>query len=68
MSNHEERVLIYTALALICAFVGVFTSPVAALLTLLQIVALVEALFWFGMPDLKISPHRQHRQLFKVRH
>lgn len=64
MSTIEERILIYTALAVVCAFVGVFAGMVLGALTFLQIAAVIEALFWFGMPKPGASKHRQHRILF----
>ena len=62
MTYSEERVLIYIALAVICAFIGVFAGFTAAALTFLQIAAVIEALYWFGMP--RPSRHRQNRILF----
>ena len=64
MTKLEERILIYTALAVVCAFVGVFAGPMAGALTFVQIAAIVEALFWFGLPKPAPSRHRQHRILF----
>ncbi len=64
MTEIEERVLIYIALAVICAFVGVFAGLGAAALTFLQIAGVIEALFWFGVPRPGASKHRQHRILF----
>ncbi len=64
MTSIEERVLIYIALAVVCAFVGVFAGIAAAALTFLQIAGVIEALFWFGVPRPAPSKHRQHRILF----
>ncbi|MEE4190585.1 MAG: hypothetical protein V2I66_03355 [Halieaceae bacterium] len=64
MSTIEERILIYIALAMVCAFVGVFAGMIFGALTFLQIAAVIEALFWFGMPKPGASKHRQHRILF----
>ncbi|MEP5764329.1 MAG: hypothetical protein ABJ308_07035 [Halieaceae bacterium] len=64
MTSIEERVLIYTALAVICSVVGVFAGLMAGGLTFIQIAAVIEALFWFGMPKPGASQHRQHRILF----
>lgn len=64
MTTFEERVLVYTALAVVCAFIAVFAGLAAAALTLLQIAAVIEALFWFGVPKPGSSRHRQHRILF----
>jgi ABC-type microcin C transport system permease subunit YejE len=64
MSTIEERILIYIALAVVCALVGVFAGMIFGALTFLQIAAVIEALFWFGMPKPGASKHRQHRILF----
>ncbi len=64
MTTIEERILVYIALAVICAFVGAFAGALARGLTFLQIAAVVEALFWFGMPKPGAYKHRQHRILF----
>ena len=64
MSNIEERILLYIALAVICAFVAVAAGLVAAGFTFLQIAAVIEALFWFGVPKPGPSRHRQQRILF----
>jgi hypothetical protein len=64
MSNIDERILVYMALAVICAFVAVFAGPAAATFTFVQIAAVIEALFWFGVPNPGPSEHRQHRILF----
>ena len=49
MSKMEERVLIYTALAVVCAFAGVFVGLWAGAMSFVQIAAVVEALYWFGL-------------------
>ena len=64
MTGLEERIVIYIALAVMCAFVGVFAGLVAATLTFLQIAAVIEAVFWFGLPRPRVSPHRQQSILF----
>ncbi len=64
MTTIEERILIYIALAVVCAFVGVFASAAIGGLTFLQIAAVIEALFWFGMPRPGTYRHREHRILF----
>ena len=62
MTPIEERVLIYIALAVVCAFVGVFTGFAIAAMTYLQIAVVIEALYWFGLP--RPAKHRQNRILF----
>ena len=51
MTKLEERFLIYTALAVVCSFIGVFVGLLAGVLTFVQIAAVIEALFWFGLLD-----------------
>ena len=64
MTNMEERVLIYTALAVVCSFAMVFIGLLAGALTFIQIAAVIEALYWFGLPKLSVFKHREHRILF----
>lgn len=64
MTSTEERILIYIAVGLVCAFIGVFAGPAACALTFLQIAAAIEALFWFGTPRPGVSRLRQQRILF----
>lgn len=64
MSALEERVLIYTAVAVICAFGGVFLGPWTGFMTFLQIVAVIEALYWFGASRPDSYRPREHRTLF----
>ncbi len=64
MTKLEERVLIYTALAVVCSFAGVFAGFWAGALTFLQIAAVIEGLFWFGIPRQDSYKPREHRILF----
>ncbi len=64
MTALEERVLIYTALAVVCSFIMVSISAMAGALTFIQIAAVVEALYWFGLPKPGSFKHRQNRILF----
>ncbi len=64
MTDTDERILVYMALTVICAFVAVFAGATAAGFTFIQIAAVIEALFWFGLPKPGPSEHRQHRILF----
>ena len=64
MTTLEERVLIYTALAVVCAFTSAFVGLLAGALTFVQIAAIVEALYWFGLPGGSNYKPRQHRTLF----
>ncbi len=64
MSKMEERILIYTALAVVCTFASVFIGLWAGATTFMQIAAAVEALYWFGLPKPGTYCHRQHRILF----
>jgi hypothetical protein len=64
MSTLEERVLIYAALAVVCAFAGVFVGLWTGLMAFIPAAAVVEALFWFGLPKPGTYRHREHRTLF----
>jgi hypothetical protein len=64
MTKLEERVLIYTALAVVCSLIGVFVGLLAGVLTFVQIAAVIEGLFWFGLPKPRASTYRQQRILF----
>jgi hypothetical protein len=64
MTTLEERILIYTALAVICAFAGAFVGLAAGALTFIQVAAIVEALYWFGLPGGRSFNPREHRTLF----
>ena len=64
MTRLEERVLIYTAVAVICSFAGVFAGLSAGALSFILIVVVIEALFWFGPSGPSGYRHREHRILF----
>ncbi len=64
MTTLEERVLVYTALAVVCAFAGVFAGLWVGALGFVQIAAVIEALYWFGLPRADRFQPRQHRTLF----
>ena len=50
MNTMEERYLIYPALLLLCAVSAAFVGAVAALWSLVQIVAVIELVFLVGVP------------------
>ena len=64
MTATEKRVLIYTALAFVCAIAAAFVGLGDSLMTFFMIAVVIEGLLWFGLPRLRPSPHRQHRTLF----
>jgi hypothetical protein len=64
MTVIEERILVYIALAVICAFLAAFTGLLAGALSFMQIAAIIEALFWFGVPGRDTAKYRQQRILF----
>jgi hypothetical protein len=45
MTELEERILIYTALALLCAVGGIFAGGAAAAWTFVQVAAVIEIIF-----------------------
>ena len=64
MTKLEERVLIYTALAVVCSFASVFLGLLVGVLAFIQIAAVIEGLYWFGPPKPRASKYRQNRILF----
>ena len=64
MTKLEERVLIYTALAVVCSFASVFLGLWVGALAFIQIAAVIEGLYWFGPPKPQASKYRQNRILF----
>ncbi len=50
MDRQDERFLIYTALATVCAFVSTFSSFSAGLWTFLQALTVIELVYWVGLP------------------
>ena len=64
MSTLEERVLIYIALAVVCAFASVFVGLWPGAMAFIQVAAVIEALFWFGLPKPGTYRYREHRTLF----
>jgi hypothetical protein len=64
MSTLEERVLIYTALAVVCAFAGVFVGFWIGAMAFMQVAMVIEALFWVGLPKPGAYRPREHRTLF----
>ena len=64
MTSLEERVLIYIALAVVCAFACVFVGLWIGAMAFIQAAAIVEALFWFGLPRSDSYRPREHRTLY----
>lgn len=58
MNILDERLVIYTALVLLCSIASVFLGMAAGLWSFLQIAAVIELLYWLGL-----SAHRQSEQL-----
>lgn len=50
MNNLEERVMIYSVLAILCAGLASISSPSAAAATLIQVVFVIETMYWFYNP------------------
>ena len=48
MNILDERLVIYSALALLCSFASVFLGLAAGLWSFLQIAAVIELLYWVG--------------------
>jgi hypothetical protein len=47
MDRLDERFLIYSALAVLCATAAVFLGPAAGFWSFIQIVAMIELVYWF---------------------
>lgn len=50
MSTLSERFLIYAALAMLCVLTAAFTGTAAAIWSFLQIVAVIELIYWIASP------------------
>jgi hypothetical protein len=61
MSKLEERILIYTALSVVCAIAGIFAGLEGAVFSFALIAVVIEGLYWFGVPRAR---HRMNRILF----
>ncbi len=50
MHTIGERSVIYTALLILCGMTAVAVSPAAGVLSLLQVVLVIELINWLAMP------------------
>lgn len=50
MNKLGERFLIYTALALLCALTGAVVGTAAGLWSFVQVVAVIEFIYWIARP------------------
>jgi hypothetical protein len=50
MDTPDERFLIYAALLILCSTTSVFVGLVAGLWSFVQIVAVIEFIYWIGTP------------------
>ena len=48
MDRSDERILVYTALLIVCCTIGSFLGLVAGAWTFLQIAAVIELMYWLG--------------------
>jgi len=48
MDTLDERLLIYSALLILCSTAGVFVGLAAGLWSFVQIVAVIEFMYWIG--------------------
>ncbi|MFT6276575.1 MAG: hypothetical protein ACJAZ0_002683 [Halioglobus sp.] len=51
MNAVDERFMIYAALALLCSTASTFLGATAGLWSFLQIAAVIEFLYWIGLPS-----------------
>lgn len=50
MNKLSERFLIYTALAVLCAMTAAFAGTAAGIWSFVQIVAVIELIYWMARP------------------
>lgn len=50
MNKLSERFLIYTALLVLCAMTAAFAGTAAAIWSFLQVVAVIELIYWIASP------------------
>ncbi len=50
MGKLSERLLVYTALAVLCGMTVTFAGAAAAIWSFLQIVAVIELIYWIASP------------------
>jgi len=50
MNKWKERILIYTALAVLCGMTAAFAGTAAGIWTFVQVVAVIEILYWIARP------------------
>ena len=51
MNMMDKRIMIYTALGLLCSTASIFLGLTAGVWRFIQITAVIEALYWIGLPD-----------------
>ncbi len=49
MQSWEERVLVYTAVLMLCTPIGTFLGAETGVLSFLQIVTAIELTYWFAL-------------------
>ena len=62
MTRLEERMLVYTALVILCSTAGAFLGLAAGLYTFMQIAAVIEFVYWFGSSR-RMKPRRRFQLL-----
>jgi len=50
MRTQDQRFFIYSALAVVCSALSLFLGPLAVAWSFLQIVAVIELMYWIGTP------------------
>lgn len=61
MSATDERFMIYSALALLCSTVSAFIGVAAGVWSFIQIAAVVEFLYWMGLPGSNDPTQSRHQ-------
>jgi hypothetical protein len=50
MNKLSEKFLVYTALVVLCVLAAAFTGTAAAIWSFVQIVAVIELIYWIASP------------------
>ena len=59
MNTVDERFMIYSALVILCSTASVFMGPAAGIWSFIQIGAVIELMYWIGLPESTESEHNQ---------
>ncbi len=60
MQRLGERMVIYTALLVLCGLTGVAVAPAAGALSFFQVVVIIELIYWLARPAGKTRRQSGH--------